>query len=224
MLFSWDASLLKDVASDPPYKLTASGITAVSAASECRDQSCVALGSEAYLQLPAHNFGQYAGLTFALWFKPKEGSGRGATLLDFGKGPDQDNIVVARKDETSQLLFTVRITALGQSSMYAGTSAWQTNVWKHVAWTLEPTTGTGATWKIYVDGEQIASVDGLYPVNAELTQNYLGKGSRATDSPFVGYMDSLVIFGSAVDAAHVLVLVTVSAGSVCFYTYAKFCV
>ena len=197
--FSWDASLLKDVANDPPYQLTASGITAVSGVSECKDQSCVATGSNAYLQLPATNFGQYAGLTFALWFKAKAESGAGSTLLDFGNGASGDGIKVARGGETDQVSFTVRFTTAAQTRTSSVSGVWQANVWRHLVWTLAPTeTGTGATWKIYVDGGLAATVtDGAYPSDASYTQNYVGKGSGAGDGAFVGYMDSLIIFPGA---------------------------
>ena len=207
MQFSWDVSLLKDVVNQPPYKVAAMGIRAVSPTSECKDQTCVALASNAYLSLQTVNFGQYGGLTFAFWFKAKSESGAGSTVLDFGRGANADNIVVARKGDTDQMSFTVRVTSAGVAMTTSVSGVWQANVWRHVVWTLAPTgTGTGATWRVYVDGVLGAVADGAYPVNADLTQNYIGKGSGALDAAFVGYMDSLVMFPDAMSEDYVQVV------------------
>ena len=207
MHFSWDVSLIKDVANVPPFLLAASGMNAVSPTSECKDQGCVATASNEYLLLPDHRYGWYAGLTLAMWFKPKAESGAGSTLMELGNGADKDGIKVARNGETDQVSLTVRL-ANGEvaSTWSSGGGVWQPDVWKHLCWTLAPAaaTGTAATWKMYVDGALVAQVAGAYPADGVYTQNYLGRGSGAGDGAFVGYLDSLVMFPDAISDDYVL--------------------
>jgi hypothetical protein len=134
VLYNWDLWLLdKDT---PGFELQSHGVKELATAPQCRDGSCVPFTNGTYLQLPAHNFGQYAGLTFALWFKPTSASGSDAPIVDFGRGADQDNIVIARKGATSDLLLSVRVTAQDTFASCEGTGMWEPGVWRHVVWTL----------------------------------------------------------------------------------------
>jgi len=212
VLYNWDLWLLdKDT---PGFELQSHGIKELATAPQCRDGSCVPFTNGTYLQLPAHNFGQYAGLTFALWFKPTSASGSDARIVDFGRGADQDNIVIARKGSTSDLLLSVRVTAQNKLSTCVSTSSWTSNVWRHVVWTLAPTSAappyTDSLWEVYIDGEWRITCPGTYPVNADVAVNYFGKSSLATTGAFVGYLDTFIIYQMAVPADQVPAIYKVS--------------
>jgi hypothetical protein len=131
------------------FELQSNGINSLAAPTECKDGSCAGFTRGAYLQMPRHNFGQYAGLTFAFWFKVTDESGSGAAILDFSSGQGgQESIRIARSGATQDVQFAVAITASAEASSCIGPGLWQTNTWKHVVWTLAPTTGTAADWQV----------------------------------------------------------------------------
>ncbi len=211
MHFSWDGELLSDT---PGFELNASGISDVADAEDCKDGLCVGIPQGGYMQLAPHNFGQYPGLTFSFWYKAKTQSGSDARVIAFGQGKDQDNIVIGRQGNTNNLLFAVRSNVQGKVSSCLSIGNWQTNVWKHVVWTLAPTTGsppyTDSIWEIYVDGEWSISSSGAYPVNADLTVNYFGKSNSPNDGAFVGYIDSFLIFQFTAAEDQIILLMNVS--------------
>jgi hypothetical protein len=201
--------------------LTATGAVTIAPSAECKLEMCVRFTEDSYLRFPAHNLGQYNGLTFALWFKPTTDTGQKKRLLDFGSAAGEFNVVIAQHDSTDALSFAVTRGTTSRFVTRAG--AFKTNEWRHVAWVLEriPATqivdGISATWSIYIGGELAGSTIGLYPADVELQNNYIGKGNlpSAEVSPYVGYMDSFWIYPLALNANEILNLFTVSASRRC---------
>ncbi len=211
MFFSWDADL---PSSTPGFELNASGITDLANPKECRDGSCVMIPTGGFLQLAPHNWGQYPGLTFAFWYKADAQSGSDARIIDFGRGADQDNIIIARQGTTRNLVFSVRVNAQSKLSTCVSVGSWRTNQWRHVLWALAPTTVMppylDSVWEIYVDGEWSITSSGAYPVDADLTLNYLGRSNSAVGNTYIGHVDSFSIFQFAAKENQITQLMNVS--------------
>jgi hypothetical protein len=173
----------------------------------------------AFLQLPQHNFGTYAGLTLSFWFKPVDESGSNAKILDFSRGADTEGISVGRKDATEDLVFAVRTIAQQAPVTCEAQGHWKAGMWKHVAWSLNPVSDTEATWKVYMDGSLVATQAAVFPPDAVLTLNYLGKSSSNSDGSFAGYLDSFFIYQMAVADSQVAALYWVRWRRVCACAY-----
>jgi hypothetical protein len=179
--------------------VVAYGVTLLAPVASCKDGPCVHLLSGNYLKMPAHDYGQYEGLSISLWFKPMHGCGASARLVDLGNTPS-DNIVIGRSGGSNRLEFIVRRPNT-LSSVYIGEeNTWpHEGIWRHVIWTLDPLTSVRdtAVWKIFIDGTVTAALDGLFPVSQIYGSALVGKGSSSSDGPYVGYMDSLTVFSAA---------------------------
>jgi hypothetical protein len=157
--YAWDSSVTLDVGnlfSTPmsgPVTQTNFDLTNINAtlapSSECRDMSCAyfRLGATpAYLRLPPYNFGQHTGLTISARIHPLAGeAGLWSRVMDFGNGPSNGNIVIARELSSSRITVAVYRTGLSPASMawISRPGAWIPSEWRHVVWTLNPIDGTG---------------------------------------------------------------------------------
>jgi hypothetical protein len=75
---------------------------------------CVTLAGSDYLQIASPiNFNSYTqGISFSAWFRytgPSEQ--RFPKIMDFGKGQDQDNVIIQRNGYTSHLWVGVRLAS-----------------------------------------------------------------------------------------------------------------
>jgi hypothetical protein len=199
---------------------------------DCKQSTCAMFDSPAFFTFPAHNFGQYAaGLTFSLWFKPSADGGAGSTLVDFGKGGDQNNnIAFGRYVSTSFMQFQVYSPRKFQYRMFSPEFSWEVNGWTHLVWTLAPRTtrtlagdALQADWRLYIDGAVVSSFTGIMPADDVLTNNFIGKSSNAALSSFDGYMDTFAVYGVALSAAEALFLFMVCM-YVCVYVCMYACV
>jgi hypothetical protein len=82
----------------------------------CREGTCIKFESGTYLAVRGYNYGQHPGLTFAIWFKPLNGSGNGAHIFAVGNTANQQHVVMARHGDTSNLMFGVQLNDLAYLS------------------------------------------------------------------------------------------------------------
>ncbi len=204
--YTWDSSLTANTVNTPVLDLTPSGITAVAPKSACKDASCAYLSSGQYFSIPAHNFGQYPGITISTWFKPASGSPADSVLFDLGvllQGV-AFTMSVYRQGSKSSLKFVVKGLADASDPSKTVLNGYSDGVWRHIVWSLSkiataPATGSyTATWNIYINGELALQDTSLYPVDLVYTQNYIGKGD-GTRNPFSGHLDSFYIFTVALN-------------------------
>ncbi len=166
------------------------------AASQCKQGRCLQL-SAAKMQLPAHNFGAYPGLTFAVWFLPYATSTAAARVLEFMDGNVTLTYGFGRYAATSQLIFYGRTQSGTLMQWISGANLWVANQWRHAVWSLSPTSAgsTEAVWKMYIDGRLLGEFMGTYPANAIGTPNFVG------DDQYYGLIDSVLIYSMAVSDA-----------------------
>jgi hypothetical protein len=215
--YTWDINVTTDTAKGPRLELTANSISGLTSARQCKERSCVAVEEGGYFTVPRHNYGQYAGLTFSVWFK-SSGSGPNAKIFDFGNGATDQNghrIYMGRAAATQGIKFVI---ARGEeeTSALIDEGVWVESVWRHVVWSLMPTTLPSARWSVYIDGILKTTQQGFYPVNADLTTNYIAKSIVATDGTYVGLLDSFLIFPGRLNSFDVATVMQVSRCGACF--------
>jgi len=200
--YTWDVNVTTDTAKGPRLELMASGISGLTPAKLCKERSCISIEEGAYFTVPAHNFGQYSGLTFSVWFKPCAACGSNAKIFDFGNGFTDQNgqrIYISRNAATQGIKFVV--VRGGQPEEFAvDEGVWVSNVWRHLMWTLSPASVPSAKWTVCIDGVRIGMKQALYVVNGDLHLNYIGKSNVATDGSYAGFLDSFLIFPEALNA------------------------
>jgi hypothetical protein len=117
-------------------------------------------------------------------------------VIDFGKGPNDDHMTIARDGTKRDLTFSVGATPAGgsfTSSKLTVPGAWRPNIWTHVIWTLAPQASVpSAAWSVYIDGASAENHTGVYPNETDMTHNFLGRNA-AGGAWLHGYLDTLII-------------------------------
>jgi hypothetical protein len=138
-------------------------------------QLSAAAGQYQYMQIDSFTTGD-TGLTFTAWWR-SDNRDIYERIFDFGNGPDSDNILIGA--QSNGILVGQVFSPQGMGEVSSSISFNTGNAWNHVAWTLDPA-GSG-TWKLYINGAQVASQAGLYPRSVLRTSNYLGKSNWVYD-------------------------------------------
>ncbi len=194
--YTWDSSVTRTSGSIPTMNLTANGVRTLSSVAECKDGACVRLASGQFFTVPPHNYAQYTGLSFSVWYKPMAGFGATARIFEFGDRIGQANFGLGRSMLSSRLELFVRRSATSSYVFTTANGMWLDGIWQHIIWTIAPDAEVAgaATWKLYVDGNLTAVVAGLYPASAEYSQAYIGASLAGIEGMYVGYLDSFALF------------------------------
>jgi hypothetical protein len=67
-----------------------------------------------------------------------------------------------------------------------------------------------------------ATYTGIFPANMVLDKNWLGKSNQNNAEPYVGYIDSVLIYGVALDEHEATLLFRVRLCIVCFICVCKY--
>ena len=174
--------------------------------------------------MPAYNFGQHAQLSFSMWYKPLDGSGDNARLLEFGNGEGDNNIVLCKSGATNKLGFmTYRKSEGAAVSRQQNTplDAWFVNEWRHVAWTMSATTGMESSHSMYIDGEFVASAILYHPDNIMLQKNYIGKSGWSDVGSTQAMMDTFEFYSVVLKPAQIATLIQVSLNHAAYDMYVR---
>jgi hypothetical protein len=141
--------------------------------------------------------------TFAAWVK-WNGGGAGQRLFDFGAGTSRYFYLTPANAVNGRLRFAIKPSSGGEQIIDAPT-ALPVNSWCHVAVTLEGSRGV-----IYLNGKPAATNNSVSvrPWQVQARTNYLGESQSAGDPMFNGEMDSLRIYGRALNGGEILNLAT----------------
>ncbi len=163
-------------------------------------KSAVALkaGSEAYISLPSGIMRSITDFTISMWLKPGVTGGR---IFDFGSGTSKFMILNYSGGE-----FRYKLTD-GSKTVDRNNIACQLpeGEWSHVALTQ-----SGSVVKLFVNGNEIASVSNAPTpsIMGKTAANYLGKSQWSNDPhPDFGY-DDFYIFNRSMDQAEIKNLMT----------------
>ena len=144
------------------------------------------------------DLGTVAGLTGAMtyeaWINPAAYNNF-ARIFDIGNGQESNNILLALKGTTGQLVFD---TYNGSTKSFVEASeAIPLNTWTHVA---AVNNGDGSA-DIYINGDLVASQGSGYNAanagNVSLTGAYIGKSNWVADGYFQGQIDEARIWNDA---------------------------
>ncbi|MBO1515313.1 LamG-like jellyroll fold domain-containing protein [Metabacillus bambusae] len=153
-------------------------------------------GSDSYITLPEnHPLSDYDEMTVATWVKWNGGS-NWQRIFDFGNNTSE-YLFLTPKSGSNKLRFALKN---GGGEQFVETSPLPVNEWVHVAVTLG-----NKTAKLYVNGEEAASADGITikPSDFAPTINYIGK-SMWPDPLFNGMLDEFSIFNYALSADQIM--------------------
>jgi len=146
-------------------------------------------GVDDYVQVPTMSVDYSRGFTAEGWIR-WDALQPWSRMLDFGNGPDADNIFLLNYDNSTTLGFHV----INRSDAGALTAPGVIRVgeWIHVAATITP----GQVGRLYVDGQLVAEGRMPLPTNTTRSSNYLGK-SNWPDAAFRGAMDEVRLWNVA---------------------------
>ncbi len=133
------------------------------------------------------------GITVSSWVRPTA-AGNFARVLDFGNGPDVDNILIARVGVTDQIAWDFRDTVAGNEDYRPAVTPFVLNTWTYLVGTCTKGAVNTAVKSVYINGVSAASqaTDTPPPVVTR-TINYIGRSNWAGDAYYAGQMDELRI-------------------------------
>ena len=179
--------------------------TLVNGAVISNNQLLLSAASSQHMRIDPFTTGT-AGLTFATWYK-SDNSGNFARIFDFGNGAALDNILMAQYGTYDIFAMHVHIPGsqieFQQDASYKFNTA---NVWKHVAWTIDPA-GSG-TWKVYINGVLVGSAVKQYPRSVLRSKNYIGRSNWGYDNYLNGGIKDFRMYSRVLSAAEVNTLFT----------------
>ncbi len=174
------------------------GVTLGQSGAVTGDTSASFDGADDHVVVPAFQDSFGSGMTVEFWAYPTA-SNAWARFMDFGNGPANDNILVARPGTSSDLSFEVyNGAATGGSARAPG--ALINNEWHHYACVLN----SNGTVAMYRDGTAL-SVTGrtVMPNPVNRTINYIGRSNWAGDSYYAGRMDEFAIYDRPLTQAEI---------------------
>ncbi len=155
-------------------------------------------GIDDYLALPSNRWNFRGGLSAFVVAKPQSPA-NGARFLDFGNGPDSDNILLARAGSSSALAY-VSFNGRRWSGLYPSdvlTGGLQLIEVVHQG----GVPGTLTSAKIFNNGTQMGNEPTFVPLDVTRTSNYIAK-SNWSDAPFQGDIAEIILYNTALSDAN----------------------
>ena len=153
-----------------------------------------------YLTAPAARY--FTGnFTISMWLKPQTQTSAGNyhRLIDFSNGDAKDSIMFCLLNNLTPRPLIAVMNNGGVSSFPISNTLVQTNVWSHLAATLQ---GTLAT--LYLNGEVVAQGAQQVPNNVVRRQNFIGRGVNPTSGrTLLTDLDDLRIFNRSLSQAEI---------------------
>ena len=156
-------------------------------------------------------------LTMEMWVR-FDSFRQWSRLFDFGNGVAQNNILLGNFQNTNNLALHVYAAGDTDFSTQLNTDfpVWQAGVWQHVVVVIEDmasqrgvsrTSSTAADYRVYINGAQIATRQGLLPQRAQRQFSYIANSNWYSngDLPFNGTIDSLYIYNYALSDEQIAV-------------------
>ncbi len=123
-------------------------------------------------------------------------------IIDFGNGQESYNVIIANKDSSSDLHFSV-YDVPSKNKRLEVSNFWPLNEWVHFVATIDE----NGVMKVYKDAILSGSkIDAFKPSTISRTKQYIGKSNWSVDSYYKGLIDDLRIYDRALSAAEVQAL------------------
>ena len=135
-------------------------------------------------------------MTIAFWVR-WGGGGGWQRIFDFGNSTSQ--YMFLTPSNGSEMRFVMKN---GGDEQILSATKLSSNVWKHLAITLQPTGDSKVEVTLYVDGEavNISSDFTIRPSDIAASLCYVGRSQFVADPLFKGYLDDLRIYNYALNA------------------------
>ena len=160
------------------------------------------VANQQYVQLPAGMSDFSSGMTLSGWVYYTPSVGTWARTFDFGNGPANNNILLARNGTSTNLTYEIWQggASLGQQTP---TGVLPTGQWIYVTETLAPGPGGNNISTLYINGQlapnNATRTYAALPNIITRTSNYIGKSNWA-DGYMDGYMDELFVYDRALSS------------------------
>jgi beta-glucanase (GH16 family) len=149
-------------------------------------------GVDDYISL-ADGFGELDnGFSVCFWAKPTA-TKRWARFIDFGNGADDNNIYLARRSTTNDLIFGVYENNSGH--FLTAPDAIENNQWHFYA-AVVTSSGNAA---LYKDGLRIRFGSLAWPWGVIRTRNYIGRSNWSADEYYQGALDDIRTYDYTLD-------------------------
>ena len=145
-------------------------------------------GANDYVDLP-DGFANFTnGLTLETWIYPTSANSYGR-LFDLGNGANSDNIILARRSTSNDLILQVWNNATA-GAIVTASGVIELNKWQHFVATID----SAGSAKIYKNGALVGSGTVTVPRNIARTSNYIARSNFAADGYFGGGVDEAAIY------------------------------
>ena len=153
-------------------------------------------GEQQYISAPSGVYNFSNGMTYMGWIYYDDFS-NWSRLMDFGNGPNADNIVLANPGLTNDLRLDIRIGTA--STGFTVSNILTQGEWLHIAATVD-NSGIG---NLYLNGELIGSGAINLPASIYRANNYIGKSNWSSDAYFDGQMDDVSLWSIALSQSEI---------------------
>lgn len=145
-------------------------------------------GQTDYVDLPDgfSNFG--SGLTITLWAQPTA-AGSYARFIDWGNGPESDNIMLYRLDTSNTLAFNVYVADAASTAVEAADTL-ELDAWQFLVVTMD----NNGNVVLYKNGVPVASGTVSVPAVVTRTDNFIGESNWEADALYEGLMDEIKLY------------------------------
>ncbi|MGI2030226.1 LamG-like jellyroll fold domain-containing protein [Endozoicomonas acroporae] len=140
-------------------------------------------------------------MTISSWVRFDSFAQNWSRVFDFGDGSGDNNIFLAHKGTTNEVVFNIRDDN-GTDHGLSITDFFPTAEWVHVTATVD----SSGQMSVYKNGELAGTHLGGVPPVMERTNNYVGKSNWDNDGYMDGAIDDLVILNEALDPSQVSAL------------------
>jgi hypothetical protein len=139
--------------------------------------------------------------TISLWVYPQT-VGDWSRVIDFGNGPDGDNLVLTLTDGITQKPVLMLYAGSGQVLYKSSSQALTLNNWQFLAATLNATFE-----QIYINGTLVASSNNYFTMRSlKRTSCLIGKSNWLTDGYSSSYLDDLRFFNKSLNQEEIIQL------------------
>ena len=140
-----------------------------------------------------------------------------AKLIDWGNGPDADNIIFTYRADTRQMEFQVINNAIGANWNIPVIPQVNFGEWYHLVVVAAPINVDAytAVYYAYVDGELIRSSQGFLPQNVPRRSALIGRSNWEAngDGMFAGSIDAIRVYDYQLSELHIRALYALANGS-----------
>jgi arabinan endo-1,5-alpha-L-arabinosidase len=150
-----------------------------------------------WTQVPPGIYFDTQELTITVWIYPQQ-FGVWARVIDFGNGPNSNNIVIHQYSTPVFVIFSNTIIV----NQAVSAISLQTNKWQFLAVTLNFNSS-----RIYIDGQLTINLNKQYTLQiSNRTNCFIGKSNWAGDGYSYSYLDDLRFYNKSLSQEEILEL------------------